>query len=211
MVVVDLARDGRRFAGRRAATVVRAVADRLDGRLPDGGRLRHDDSDALSIVLPGWSRSPAADWMHRTLPEVFDDVVTAMEFTGTQLRAAVHDVDGPVGAQLLQRLDPAGERPTAAGRHDAGRHDAAGRTPFRVEEAPAGGRRRRRQGPDAGAGARSDSLPDSLPDSRADSLPDARSESRADRGAAPLEAEVSTDGLGLADLLAGALAAYRNI
>ena len=110
VVVVDIARDGRRFAGPRAGAVVRAVTDRLSDRLPPGARIRQEESDALSVVLPGWGRAPATEWMHRTMPGLLEGVALADDLPGTQLRAAVHDVDGPVGAQILQRIDLAKAR-----------------------------------------------------------------------------------------------------
>jgi hypothetical protein len=123
-VVVDIARDGRRFAGPRASAVVRAVADLLTDRLPEGARSRFGDSDALVVTRAGWGRADATDWMHRTLPGLLDGFVAAEELPGAQLRVAVHDADGPVGAQILQPLTPAGrERDTAAEQH---RGDPAG-------------------------------------------------------------------------------------
>jgi hypothetical protein len=114
-VVVDIARDGRRFAGPRASAVVRSVADLLADRLPEGARSRFGDSDALVVTRAGWSRADATDWMHRTLPGLLDGFVAAEELPGAQLRVAVHDLDGPVGAQILQPLTPAGrERDSAA-------------------------------------------------------------------------------------------------
>jgi hypothetical protein len=195
VVVIDLARDGRRFAGRRAGAVVRAVGDQLAGRLPSGARVRHDDADALSVVLPGWNRSAATEWMHGTLPDVFENVVTE-ELAGTRLRAAVHDIDGPVGAQLLQRLDAGGGRGTA-GHWDEpdGRHGSTGRAPSHVEDVgPAGGGGRRRRREDAVAPRAAE--------------PEAAASTG---GLGPRDDLASTEGLGLADLLAGALAAYRNI
>lgn len=196
VVVIDLARDGRRFAGRRAGAVVRALADRLGDRLPSGARVRHDDADALSVVLPGWSRSPATEWMHRTLPGLFEDFVTDEDLPGTQLRAAVHDADGPVGAQLLQRLDRPQRRPA---------RDALGTGPLWGSPSPEAvapatppadaGRRRRRDAEEPPVAAATSQ------DVRRDAPP------TGDRAGEP----GSTDGLGLADLLAGALAAYRGI
>ncbi len=117
-VVVDIARDGRRFAGPRAAAVVRAVADMLADHLPAGAQTRFGDADALVITGAGWSRADATDWMHRTLPGMLDGFVAAEEFPGAQLRVAVHDADGTVGAQILQPLMPAGrERDTGDDRH----------------------------------------------------------------------------------------------
>ncbi len=55
-VVVDLARDGRRFAGLRAATVVREVAELVAEHLPQGSRLRFDEAHVLALVLPGMGR-----------------------------------------------------------------------------------------------------------------------------------------------------------
>ncbi|WP_219420066.1 hypothetical protein, partial [Pseudonocardia nigra] len=249
-VVVDVAREGRRFAGRRAGAVVRGVGDRLADRLPPDARVRYDETDALSVSRPGWDRVAATEWMHRTLPGLFEDFGTDEDMAGLQLRAAVHDADGVVGAQILQRLDqvrvrrgeasadgngaaPARRSRRAADGRDreeegapsgiptgvdplgaqgspvpdadaAGRHDAAGRTPFRmegVEVRRGSGGRRHRRGAD-----------DEAPESEAESEPaDAGSSGnraeQAERQAEP----VSTEGLGIADLLAGALAAYRGI
>ncbi|MFC5236882.1 hypothetical protein [Pseudonocardia zijingensis] len=115
-VVVDIARDGRRFAGPRAAAVVRSVADLIADRLPEGGRSRFGDADALVVTRAGWSRADATDWMHRTLPTLLDGFATAEELPGAQLRVAVHDADGPVGAQILQPLTTAREAGTGSSR-----------------------------------------------------------------------------------------------
>ena len=109
VVAVDVSRDGRRFAGRRAADVLQAAADRLREHLPTGARLRYD-SDTVSVVLAGWGRAPATDWMHRTLPGLLDGYESEHDLRGMQLRAGVHDTDGPVGAQLLQRLEDSSPR-----------------------------------------------------------------------------------------------------
>ena len=77
-------------------------------------RLEHDAVDAL---LAEHDRTSACDWMHRTLPAVFRDTAAPGEPVlpvDTALRATVHDTDGPVGAQLLQRLDVAGAGPVTA-------------------------------------------------------------------------------------------------
>lgn len=122
-VVVDIARDGRRFAGPRAAAVVRSVAELLAERLPQGARSRFGDSDVLIVTQAGWSRADATDWMHRTLPGMLDGFVAAEELPGAQLRVAVHDADGPVGAQILQPLATAGRAREKA--EDPRRHDSA--------------------------------------------------------------------------------------
>ncbi|MHA6623401.1 hypothetical protein [Pseudonocardia sp. DLS-67] len=117
-VVVDIARDGRRFAGPRASAVVRSVADLLADRLPAGARTRFGDSDALVVTGAGWSRADATDWMHRTLPGLLDGFAAAEDLPGAQLRVAVHDADGPVGAQILQPLSPTGrDRDPTEDRH----------------------------------------------------------------------------------------------
>jgi hypothetical protein len=122
-VVVDIARDGRRFAGPRAAAVVRSVADLLADRLPPGARSRFGDSDVLVVTGAGWSRADATEWMHRTLPGLLDGFVAAEELPGAQLRVAVHDADGPVGAQILQPLTTDRDRATAEDRRGAADRD----------------------------------------------------------------------------------------
>jgi hypothetical protein len=131
-VVVDIARDARRFAGPRAAAVVRSVADLVADRLPAGAHSRFGDSDTLVVTGPGWSRADATDWMHRTLPGLLDGFVVAEDLPGAQLRVAVHDADGPVGAQILQPLTAPGRerergndgRGDHAGDHTAGASEA---------------------------------------------------------------------------------------
>lgn len=121
VVAIDVVRDGRRFAGKRAAAVVRSLADRLIDRLPSGVRLRFDEVDALSVVLSGWEHGDAVAWMHRTLPGLLTGVTTGEDMPGAHLRAAVHDADGPVGAQIMQRLDSVGSRSATTERKHAGR------------------------------------------------------------------------------------------
>jgi collagen type I/II/III/V/XI/XXIV/XXVII alpha len=275
VVAVDIARAGRRFAGPRAAGVLRAVADRLTDRLPRGARLRQDDTETLSIVLPGWGRAGATEWMHRTLSALLEGFVPEDDLPGTQLRAAVHDADGLVGAQILRRLDHApsrrSEMAAAGNRHNGGRssadrmwgdlsatatasapgpdagagrrsgprraaeetgprqagtaasadvpvavdaggrHDAAGRTPFRmegVEVLPGSGGKRHRRGPDGAAQPPGGQLPAAQGSDQQHSVQQRQDQQRQDQRVAE---PVSTEGLGLADLLAGALAAYRGI
>jgi hypothetical protein len=150
VVVIDVARDGRRFAGRRAAAVARAVADRLTDRLPRGARLRFGDSDALSITLPAWDCAAATEWMHRTLPGLLEGFVPDDALPAAQLRAAVHDADGPVGAQILQSLEPVPGR----------RRDAASPGSDTVAGSRSG---RRRAGEDRGARPEWETAPDSDP------------------------------------------------
>nr|MBA3907952.1 hypothetical protein [Pseudonocardiales bacterium] len=122
VVVIDVVRAGASVPD--VAEVLREVSDRLTQRIPAGGRLRCEgDESALSVVLPGRTRSAATDWMQQTLPGVFADMADlggAQRWaTGTTLRAAVHDTDGPVGAQLLQRLDFVASRsPVTRAQHD---------------------------------------------------------------------------------------------
>jgi hypothetical protein len=141
-VVVDIAREGRRFAGPRAAAVVRSVAGLLVDRLPVGAHTRFGDSDALVIGGGGWSRADATEWMHRTLPGLLDGFVTAEDLPGAQLRAAVHDAGGPVGAQILQQLTaPAPGRDTGADRRPGEELPARGpRTDGAVHSSEARGR-----------------------------------------------------------------------
>jgi hypothetical protein len=121
VVAIDVVRDGRRFAGKRAAAVVRSLADRLIDRLPSGARLRFDEADALSVVLSGWEHRDAVAWMHRTLPGLLSGVTTGEDMAGAHLRAAVHDADGPVGAQIMQRLDGVTSRSATTERKHSGR------------------------------------------------------------------------------------------
>ncbi|WP_433294010.1 hypothetical protein ACQPZQ_09100 [Pseudonocardia sp. CA-142604] len=120
VVAIDVVRDGRRFAGKRAAAVVRSLADRLIDRLPPGARLRFDEADALSVVLSGWEHGDAVAWMHRTLPGLLSGVTSGEDMPGAHLRAAVHDADGPVGAQIMQRLDSVTSRSATPERKHVG-------------------------------------------------------------------------------------------
>jgi hypothetical protein len=205
-VVIDLSWEGQRCTGGRAGALVHALADRLGEHLPSGARVRHDHGDALSVVLPGWTRSPATEWMYRTLPGMFEDFDPHENVPGVYVRATVHDSDGPVGAQLLQAIDrprrahggdprSAGSQPVAGSREQAG---SAWRSPppESATARPAAGGRRHRRG--------SQHLSDPAATG---------ADQRHDLPRPPIEAEQSdpTEGLGLADLLAGALAAYRAI
>lgn len=295
VVVVDLIRTGRQVGG--GGKLLRALAEQLTARIPRHARLRFEtDDSALSVLLPGQARSDATEWMHRTLPVVFAEMadvgLPALLPTGTNLRAAVHDTDGPVGAQLLQRVDlGAPQSPVRLGRLDTSppftvrwgvpiREGSGGRRrraeddaldqlacerpagevhanradDDRVEEprtpgedaevvpsmrgpdvgpAPAAGRHR--QDASASDAGRRDAGRDSGQEGPAESTPSAgqgerhdptRGDSheggarrRAEAGepvhpdgpSAPADEAFSVEGLGLADLLAGALAAYRGI
>ena len=116
VVVVDVVCAGAAVpAG--TALLARLVAE-LTNRIPSGARMRLDESEStLSVVMPGQERAVAAGWMHRTLPGVFHDVAASDDGAlpvGSALRATVHDTDGPVGAQLLQRLDAGRPGPVTA-------------------------------------------------------------------------------------------------
>ena len=245
VVVVDVVCAGAAVpAG--TALLARLVAE-LTNRIPSGARMRLDESEStLSVVMPGQERAVAAGWMHRTLPGVFHDVAASDDGAlpvGSALRATVHDTDGPVGAQLLQRLDAGRPGPVTAplvpvrwgvpiapgsgGRRRAA--DVGGVAPVGPEGADRG---RHRQGPDGSLACRSRrghrQRADAAHRPCADDVRGRRSgRGRGERsgrwarcGAAAGDAEVhpssedtelSVEGLGLADLLAGALAAYRAI
>ena len=239
-VMIDVARDGRRFAGRRAGVVIRAVADRLTDRLPQGARLRLVESDALSITLPGWDRAAATEWMHRMLPGLLEGFDAGEELPSAQLRAAVHDADGPVGAQILQSLErPVGHRHGSEPERDTGRpgRRRASEPEARAssDAAPDPGRREAGYGTGSGGGQRhrrgaEESTERGEIGHRASSRTTDRGTDRGgstsgDKSGAPGTATAtddaegrtgraasdSTEGLGIADLLAGALAAYRGI
>ena len=253
-ITIDVARDGRRFAGPRAAAVLRTVAGRLHPRLPAGAHLGTDDRDGLWVELAAMEDGSAASWMHQTLPGLIDDLSLDHDLARLHLRSIVSDANGPVGAQLLVRLDQAppslsgallAPEPASGGASacsasakcgcpteavistgdtgspppgpptevvppastgpgpdngtppapvelpeqpvdaapSGGRHHATGRTPFQpTGQPPPNGRRRRRE-------------PEPSPPSERPDHPNGS----------------GTEGLGLADLLAGALAAYRGI
>ncbi len=177
------------------------MGDRLLDRLPAGAHLHAGDHDALVLLIPETNGVAVASWMHHALTGVLDDVTVEGDLVGLQLRSVVTGPDGPVGAQLLQHLDHAryerigsgpGALPDPAGagaveHARAGRHDATGRLPYEYSGRGQAGEgqdgRRRRAEPDA-------PVPDEV-----SALPDID----------------FTEGMGLADLLAGALAAYRRI
>ena len=75
--------------------------------------------------------------MHRTLPAVFRDSADPGDPVlpvGTALRATVHDTEGPVGAQLLQRLERGPARRRARRSGPMGCADRAGQR--RAAQAP---------------------------------------------------------------------------
>jgi hypothetical protein len=104
-IVIDVARDGRRFAGPRAAAVLRSIAGRLHLQLPAGARVGTEPHDGLVIEIPSTGYGSAARWMNRTLPGLLDGLTFDDDFARLHLRSVVHGADGPVGAQLLVRLD----------------------------------------------------------------------------------------------------------
>ncbi|MCO1654265.1 hypothetical protein [Pseudonocardia humida] len=273
VVGIDIAREGRRLVGRRSARVLRTVAEALGGRLPAGGRIDEDEPGVVVVRVPGWSRAAATEWMRGRLPGVLDgfagDPGDAGDLAGMNLRAAVRNSDGPVGAQLLQRLDAPAPRGPGAAPSGPVRRDAGG--PQALERPGGGGRRRAddRSEPERSApppftrpvtgrhgsgetGVMSSVVPGrhgqdktDPPAGRGTSRPDpAAEQGTAGQGTAPRggrrraddpapdgpraapeadpapaagaargreRADGSTEGLGLADLLAGALAEYRGI
>ena len=276
VVVLDLYRAGKRLPTEAAAPTVAWVAQRLTDRLPPSSRLRHDGSGSVSVVLPGRDHAAASEWMHRVLPGLVDGLAIDPAAAGALLRAAVHDVHGVVGAQILQRLDRVRPRGTTAApaQSPAPRHAAPGGpaggavpgapaapgqppSPAVDEDTPVELARaeRARVGPPQVRSSRPAASPHVTLD--ADPVPNGRPAASDDTiGAAPLRAgrhdesavrppylpegvvvrpgsggrrhrrgpeatepteavptpePPSTEGLGLADLLAGALAAYRGI
>jgi hypothetical protein len=147
-VAVDIARDGRRLAGRRSDRVMRKVADLLTDRLPPGGRIRRAEPSTLTVALPGWGRRSATEWMRRELPGLLDGHLDDLDVSGMHLRAVVRDADGPVGAHLLQRLDTTGIREqladplaafrAASARRAVGGRRSGGRTGLNGTAAPGG-------------------------------------------------------------------------
>jgi hypothetical protein len=212
-VVIDLARDGRRFAGIRAATVIREVAELVAHHVPAGSRVRFDEPDVLSLVLPGWEGPDATRWMYRTLPGLLAGFTASEEIRGVQLRATVHDLDGPVGAQLLHRID--GGRGATGARHGTAREDSGARRTEPEVEPPRTGRGSRvatdrpppRPVERAAHRAADRPVRDEVAPTPEPVKPDTPEPAPAPAPFTPDEAE----GLGLADLLAGALAAYRSI
>jgi hypothetical protein len=117
-VVLDLTRGADRLPDGEAAATMRAVAARLDGRLPDGARMRTDSPGALSVVMPGRDRAAASDWMLAAVPDLADGLAAEVATAGTLLRASVHGTDGVVGAQVLQRVGGAAAPPASGRRTD---------------------------------------------------------------------------------------------
>ena len=106
-IAVDIVRDGRRFAGPRVAAVLRTVVARLHLRLPVDVRIDTDDRDCIVVRFPDTGRASAATWMHHTLPELLDGLTLDADLARLHLRSVVWGEAGPVGAQLLVRLDQA--------------------------------------------------------------------------------------------------------
>ncbi len=103
-VVLDLTRGADRLPDGEAAATMRAVAERLDGRLPAGARMRSDSPGALSVVMPGTDRTTASEWIRTAVPDLAEGITAAAALGGALLRASVHGTDGVVGAQVLQRV-----------------------------------------------------------------------------------------------------------
>jgi hypothetical protein len=114
-VVLDLTHGADRLPDDEAAATMRAVAERLDGRLPAGARMRTDSPGALAVVMPGSDRAAASEWMRTAVPDLAESITTGVVTGGTLLRASVHGIDGIMGAQVLQRVGGAAP-PTGAGR-----------------------------------------------------------------------------------------------
>lgn len=126
VVVLDLTRGTERLPAEEVASTVRRVARRLAQQLPESARLLRDRPDAVSVVLADGDRVAAAEWMHRVVPALVDGLAVDAAVEGAHLRAAVHDVQGVVGAQVLQRLDSGRTRPARGGTPGRARHAAPG-------------------------------------------------------------------------------------
>lgn len=126
VVVLDLTRGGERLSAEEVTSTVRRVARRLARQLPESAHLLRDRPDAVSVVLADGDRVAAAEWMHRVVPNLVDGLAVDAAVEGAHLRAAVHDVQGVVGAQVLQRLDGGRTRSTRGGTPGRARHAAPG-------------------------------------------------------------------------------------
>ncbi|MHA6793171.1 hypothetical protein ACVGVM_06575 [Pseudonocardia bannensis] len=218
VVTLDLVAGDRQITSVTAMTAMRRVFRRLGGDLPPGARLRDQGPATVAVVLPEMDRGAAASWVHRIMDGLADGLPVGTDAVGLRLRATVHDVDGTAGAQILHELGPSTDvhvlrspagpaddqlspqpagQPRAAGpdgvtvaaSSGGSRHAAEGRRPFRpggIEVRPGSGGRRHRQAP------------------AAEQPTPAAEPSGAD-------IDLASSELGLADLLAGALAAYRGI
>ncbi len=247
-----------RPAGRRADPRSPGERDPECGREPVRGDVRRapeapavERQDAEPVVASSESPTPttpepggvdaegcvvAIDVAHdQTLPVLLTGLELEDDLPGTQLRAAVHDAAGPVGDQLLHRLDHA----------QAGQHDAEPATVLRVPTqhdqcAVPGSDDAAEQAtvPDAASELGPEPAPDpaAAPTGRHDAAgrtpfqvqglevrpgsggrrhrcgSENRPPAEEPVPAEPVSTEpVSTDELSLAELLAGALAAYRGI
>lgn len=190
--VIDLVVAGERMSGRRATHLVRVLTDRIAAELPSGAQLRTDQPGTMSVVFPGRSPSAVAEWLHRVMPGLAAAASGADAPPGAQLRAAVHDRDGSPGVQIVQRLDT---RETRADPPSPPARGAGTPPRFPSDTGPSrSGRHRHR--------AEDDSPVDDGPAPAHRARPPERG-----RSAPPPPPE----NLGLGDLLAGALAAYRGL
>ncbi|MHA6784568.1 hypothetical protein ACVGOW_26750 [Pseudonocardia saturnea] len=126
VVVLDLTRGGERLPAEEVAPTVRRVARRLAQQLPESAHLLRDRPDAVSVVLADGDRVAAAEWMHRVVPALVDRLAVDAVVEGAHLRAAVHDAQGVVGAQVLQRLDGGRTRSARGSVPGRARHAAPG-------------------------------------------------------------------------------------
>ncbi|MDN5933997.1 MAG: hypothetical protein L0I24_23485, partial [Pseudonocardia sp.] len=127
VVVLDLTRGGgERLPAEEVASTVRRVARRLAQELPESAHLLRDRPDAVSVVLADGDRVAAAEWMHRVVPALVDGLAADAAVEGAHLRAAVHDAQGVVGAQVLQRLEGGRTRSVRDSTPGRARHAAPG-------------------------------------------------------------------------------------
>ncbi|GEL20891.1 hypothetical protein [Pseudonocardia asaccharolytica] len=228
VVVLELVAGDTRVTGRAARAAMRRVGRRLGGDLPPGARVRDEGPDAVGVVLPASSRASADGWLRSVLGDLVDGLPAADELEGVVLRATTAGAADAPGVEILQKLGPshageetAGADPAPTFESRGTRHATDGRPPFRpgnLDIAPgSGGRRHRRASAEA-----TTALPAITVATKTD-RPHSGTHADTDRGAAttpdadtqhdaaPPDPEPDLANLGLADLLAGALAAYRGM
>jgi hypothetical protein len=106
VVVLEIVAEGFPMSDDVVAESMRTVAARVTDELPDGSGLRDSGPDSVSVLLPGWPRTAAADWARRVLPVLGHRLDMVRAISVAHLRATVHDAAGPAGAPIVHRLHP---------------------------------------------------------------------------------------------------------